>query len=84
MIQILCRLSTLEDIAQYQGMSAAFMVGTAAHEIERDVERVDIRVVAVVDKGAAMLSLLHLQSHGDRLEQCHALVEFLGRKTQAA
>ena len=82
LIESLRRQTALIDVAQYQRMATATMVWTAVHEVEGDVERIDIAVVAVVDKGATMLSHLHFQSHRHRFQFCHALVDILGRNTE--
>ena len=37
-------------------------------EVEGDIQRVDIRVVCVVDQHAIVDALLHVQAHGDRLQ----------------
>ena len=58
------------------------MVWTAVHEVEGDIERIDITVVAVVDQRTSVLSYLHLQSHCHRFELCHALVDIFSRKTE--
>ena len=58
------------------------MVGAAVHKVERNVERVDVRVVAIVYERASVLSFLHLQAHGHRLKQRHALRERVGRQSE--
>ena len=82
LVQFTRHLSALEDVAQYQGAATAPVVGTAVHEVEGDVEGVDVGVVTVVDKGTAVLSLLHLQPHGYGFEIHHPLVHVLGRQAQ--
>ena len=49
------------------------MVGPPVHEVEGDVERVDVRVVRVVYQCTTVLSLFHLHSHGHRFQISHAL-----------
>ena len=49
-----------------------FSLFPAAHEVERNVERIDIAVVGVVDEDATVLALFHLKAHGDRLQVTHA------------
>ncbi|EJX07730.1 hypothetical protein EVA_04160 [gut metagenome] len=44
---------------------------SAVHEVEGDVERSHIRIVAVVDQGTAPYSLFHLQAHRHRFEARH-------------
>ena len=66
-------LATLEDVAEDERTPTAFMVGTAIHEVQRNVERVDIRVVRVVDQRTAVAPFLHLQAHGNWLQLLHAL-----------
>ena len=82
LIKSLWRKTALIDVAQYQRMATATMVRTTVHEVEGDVERIDVAVVAVVDEGATMLSHLHFQSHRHRFQFCHALVDVLGRNTE--
>ena len=70
-------LPALEDVAEDERTTAAFMVGTAIHEVKRDVERVDIRVVRVVDQCTAVAAFLHLQTHGNRLQLLHTFGKLL-------
>jgi len=70
-IKLLTVLAALADVAQYQRAAASGMVGTAVHEVERDVERVYIRVVRVVYQRAPVLPRLHLQPHSHRLQCRH-------------
>ena len=63
-------------------MATTAMVWTAVHEVEGDIERIDITVVAVVNQRTSVLSYLHLQSHCHWFELCHALVDILSRKTE--
>ena len=51
----------------------AFGLRTSAHEIEGDVERLYIRVIGVVDEGASVLAVLHLQAHCHLFQMAHTL-----------
>ena len=59
-------LAALVNVAQDEGVSGCRLLA-AAHEVEGDVERMDVVVVGVVDQGATVLTLFHFQSHGDGL-----------------
>ena len=61
-------------------MATTAMVWTAVHEVEGDIKRIDITVVAVVNQRTSVLSYLHLQSHCHRFELCHALVDIFSRR----
>ena len=58
------------------------MVRTAVHEVESNVERVDVRVVRVVDECASVLSFLHFQTHCYRFQILHALGQKLARESE--
>ena len=45
----------------------------SVQEVEGNVERVDVRVIRVVHKDTPSLSLLHLQTHGNRFQRRHTL-----------
>ena len=74
-IKRLWRGASLEHIREDEGFTLSRLTSliTALHKVEGDVEGVDIAVVRVVDENTAMLSLLHLQPHGDRLQMRHPL-----------
>ena len=74
--------STLVDIAQYQRTMSSLMIRSAVHEVERNSQGVDIRVIRVVNQCTTVLSLLHLQSHGHRLQLRHPLSQLLDGHTQ--
>ena len=76
------RFAGLVDVAEYERALASLMVGAAVHEVERNVERVDVRVVRVVDQRAALLTLFHFEAHRYRLERRHALCEMLARESE--
>ena len=78
-VQLLVGHAALEDVAQYERAADSL---AAAHEVEGDVERVDVRVVRVVDERAAVLAFLHLQSHGHGLQMGHALGQLVGGDAQ--
>ena len=63
----------LIDIAKNERAALSLMVRTTAHKVEGYVERIDIRVIRVVDKRTSVDSLLHLQAHCHRLKSLHAL-----------
>ncbi len=75
--------AALLNIAEDERAATTFVVGTAVHEVEGDVERVDIRVVRVVDERAAVTAFLDLETHSDGLELAHALTELVGIDTEA-
>ena len=87
-IELRGRLTRLVDITQNQGLldlrierrGLRFILNSTVHEVEGDVEGVDIAVVRVVDEGQTTLSLLHLQTHGDRLQLRHPLGNLLWRQ----
>ena len=70
-------LAALQDVAQDECAAAPLLVGTAGHEVEGDVERLQVAVVRVVDERQSPLALFHLQAHGDRLQASHALGHLL-------
>jgi len=73
--------SALEDVAKDECATTAFVVGPTVHEVERDIQRIDIGVIGVIDQCTSVAAFLHLQAHGDRLQLLHALSELLGRDT---
>ena len=75
--------ATLLDIAEDKCAATTLMVGTTVHEVEGDVERVDVGVVRVVDESAAVATFLDLETHGDGLKFAHALTELVGIDTEA-
>ena len=79
LIQALSRFSALIDITKYQRTSFAFLFRPSAHKIKRYIQRIDIRVIRVIDKSTAMPSLLHFQSHRHRLQLRHPYVQFFCR-----
>ena len=64
--------STLEDIAEYQ-RSTTLVVDATTHKVEGNTQRVDIRIIRVVDQCTASLTFLHLKAHGNRFERGHPL-----------
>jgi len=73
---------TLENIAQYQRAAASLMIWPTVHKVERDVKRIEIRIVGIIDERASMPSFLNLQSHGNRFQLHHPLVELVGLHAQ--
>ena len=69
--------SALKDVADDEGASLLLRVGATLHEVECDVERMDVGVVAVVDERASVASILHFETHGNGFEVLHALADFL-------
>ena len=55
---------------------------TALHEVERNVKRSGVSIVAVIDYHATVLSLLNLKAHCYGLKLCHTLGDYLGRNHQ--
>ncbi len=74
--------AALEDIAENERSTAPPMIGSTGHEVESNVEGVDIGIIAVVDERAPVLARFHLQSHGHRLKALHAVGQLLGRESQ--
>jgi len=70
--------AALVDVAQDESMATTTMVRTTVHEVESDVEGIDIAIVAIIDQGTTMLSHLHFQSHSHWFEHRHTLVDILG------
>ena len=73
--------TTLLDVAQYEcerllccltGMSVR---GAALHEIECNVERLQVGIITIVDECAAITTLFHLKTHSNGLQLLHALIE---------
>ena len=81
-IELLFGLSTLVNVAQDECTLASFLVGTAVHKVECNVERVYIGIVRVVDERTTVLPLLHFKAHSDRFEHCHALRQHIGLDTK--
>ena len=78
-----CLIHThLLDITENQGATAPFVVRAAIHEIEGNIQRVDIRIVRVVDQRTATNTLLHFQAHGNRFQLRHTGIQILGTHTQ--
>ena len=77
------RLTALIDITQYQGLGGLrSILNSAVHEVQGNVERVDIAVIRVVDECQSTLSLLYLQAHGDRFQMSHPPGNLFGRQSQ--
>ena len=72
-VQVLGIQSGLKHVAEDERVLSARNIGTATHKVERDVERVDIAVITVVDERAAVVAVLHLKAHGNRLKTLHLL-----------
>ena len=68
-IECLGRSARLEDIAENQRLLGSL---TTVHEVESNVERVDVTIIRVVDQQATTLAFLHFQSHRYRLQTRHA------------
>ena len=58
----------LEDIAQHERLLGSL---STIHEVKGDIERIDIRIIRVIDEHATTLSLFYFQSHGHRLKLGH-------------
>ena len=72
----------LLDITQYQRTSTTLILWATIHKVESDIQRVDIRIIGVVDECASMLSLFDLQTHGDRFQLRHPHIQVIGCHTQ--
>ena len=81
-IKQLGSLPGFEHIRQNQGTLSSFIFRTTRHEIKRNVQRSQIRVIAVIDKYTAVLSFLHFQAHGYRFQCRHAFRYFFSRNHQ--
>ena len=57
--------------------------GAATHEVEGNVEGVDVGVVGVVDERAAVVAFLHLQTHGNWLKVGHTVGKLLGGEAES-
>ena len=66
-VEELGRLARLQDVREDECTAASLTVGAAGHEIECNVQRSQVAVVCVVDDGASVFALLHLEAHGHRL-----------------
>ena len=71
-------------IAQDEHAGQSFALGTAAHEVERYVQTAQVTVVGVVDERAPVAPALHFQTHGHRLQPCHAFADDLLAHAQVA
>ena len=69
------KLAALEDVADDECACLLLRVGTTLHEVECDVERMDVGIVAVVDKCATVASIFHFEAHGYGFEMLHALAD---------
>ena len=67
-VQFFAFHATLLDVTENKGGGLSVICRSSLHEIERDVKGVDIGIIGVINECTAMLSLLHLQTHGNRLE----------------
>ena len=84
-IERLRRGACLKDVAEHKRLVQALpyrRILAPLHEVEGDVEGVDVAVVGVVDEDAAALALLHLESHGDGFEAGHPLCQLCRRQPQ--
>ena len=64
----------LEYVGEYEHAACFVALGATVHEVEGDVERVEVAVVGVVDEGATVAACLDFESHGDGFEGGEALV----------
>ena len=76
-------LAALENIAEDERALATLVVGAATHEVEGNVEGVDVGVVGVVDERAAVVAFLHLQTHGNWLKVGHTVGKLLGGEAES-
>ena len=67
--------ATLEYITQYESAFLGLGVGTATHEVEGDVKRMDIRVICVIDECTTIHSVFYLQTHRNRFQSRHPLTD---------
>ena len=71
--------TTLVDVAQDE---CAPHARPASHEVEGDVQRVDVGIIGVVDELATADALFDLQTHSHRLQPRHAVGQLLSRESQ--
>ena len=76
-------LAALENVAEDERALATLVVGAATHEVEGNVEGVDVGVVGVVDERAAVVAFLHLQTHGNWLKVGHTVGKLLGGEAES-
>jgi len=76
-------LAALENVAEDERALATLVVGAATHEVEGNVEGVDVGVVRVVDERAAVVAFLHLQAHGDWLKVGHTVGKLQGGEAES-
>ena len=74
-IKVLIRVATLQNITQNQCAPATLVVRTTVHEVKCNIQRIEVRVVGVVNERTSVLSFLHLQAHSYWLQLCHPLAE---------
>ena len=76
--------STLQDVAENEGTRAALPFRTTAHEIEGDVQAVEIAIVGVVYQRALVSSLQDLKPHSHRFQMSQTLLDDLLLHAQIA
>src|SRR3712207_701001 len=77
-----CRaLSGFQYVRQDERALQPFFLGAAHEEIERDVQRNQVGIIAVVDQHTGIFAFLHFEPHGYRLQTCHAFGDLLDRKS---
>ena len=81
-IQLSRRLTRLIDITQNQRLTFPFLFRTTVHEVQCNIQGVHVTVIRVINQRQSALSLLHFQSHGDRLQLWHTFGQFLGCQPQ--
>ena len=71
-------LSTLQHVRQNQCAFAVFVLRASHHEIQSDVERSKVGVVAVINQCTAVFPFFHFQTHGNGFQMEHTLCDGFG------
>ena len=68
LIKQLRQHTRLEYVGEDQRAFLVFPFLAALQEIERNIQRVDIRIISIVNEQAVVNALLHVKTHIDRLQ----------------
>ena len=75
-------LTCFEHVAEDECALQSLVLRATVEEVEGNIQRTEVGVVAVVDEEAVVFALLHLQTHGHGLQTGHTLGDGLGREHQ--
>ena len=81
-IQRLRHDSRLKNIGQNHGLFHGTIHLALILKIERNFNRIDIRIVGIIDNDAIVFSLTHVQTHGHRFQRHHSFGYFTGMNAQ--